>query len=93
MKKINKNFLKDSHFIKELKLCSVRLIDNSKFPWIILIPKRKKITDIYQLKRMDQHLLIEEIVFASRKMKKIFKAFNLNVEKKPYRKKFKNNKI
>ena len=30
---------------------------------------------------MDQHLLIEEIVFASRKMKKIFKAFNLNVEK------------
>jgi hypothetical protein len=42
MKKINKNFLKDSHFIKELKLCSVRLIDNSKFPWIILIPKRKK---------------------------------------------------
>jgi diadenosine tetraphosphate (Ap4A) HIT family hydrolase len=81
MKKINKNFLKDSHFIKELKLCSVRLIDNSKFPWIILIPKRKKITDIYQLKRMDQHLLIEEIVFASRKMKKIFKAFNLNVEK------------
>ena len=81
MKKINKNFLKDSHFIKELKLCSVRLIDNSKFPWIILIPKRKKITDIYQLKRMDQHLLIEEIVFTSRKMKKIFKAFNLNVEK------------
>ena len=81
MKKINKNFLKDSHFIKELKLCSVRLIDNSKFPWIILIPKRKKITDIYQLKRTDQHLLIEEIVFTSRKMKKIFKAFNLNVEK------------
>ena len=42
MEKVNKNFLKDSHYITELKLCSVRLINNSRFPWIILIPKRKK---------------------------------------------------
>ena len=38
---VNKNFLKDSYFIKDLNLCSVRLINNSKFPWIILIPKKK----------------------------------------------------
>ena len=81
MEKINKTFLKDSHFILELKLCSLRLIDNSKFPWIILIPKRKKITDIFQLKKKDQNLLMNEIVFTSKVMKKTFKAFNLNVEK------------
>ena len=44
---VNKNFLKDSYFIKDLNLCSVRLINNSKFPWIILIPK-KKILQILQ---------------------------------------------
>jgi len=81
MEKVNKNFLKDSYFIKELKLCSVRLIDNSKFPWIILIPKRKKIKDIFQLNKKDQNLLMEEIVYSSKIMKKIFKAFNLNIEK------------
>ena len=48
--KVNKHFLKDSHSIIELKLCNVRLIDNSKFPWIILIPNRKNITDISELK-------------------------------------------
>ena len=42
--KVNKSFLKESHHITDLKLCSVRLINNSKFPWIILIPNRKKIT-------------------------------------------------
>jgi len=42
--KVSKSFLKDSHLIAELKLCSIRLIDNAKFPWIILIPKRKNIT-------------------------------------------------
>ena len=81
MKKISKNFLKDSHFIKELQLCNVRLINNSMFPWLILIPKKKKITDIFELNKKDQILLIQEIVYVSKIMKKTFSAFNLNVEK------------
>lgn len=79
--KINKQFLKDSHLIKDLKLCSVRLINNSNFPWIILIPKRKKITDITELNNKDQILLIKEIVYCSKIMKKTFKTKKLNVEK------------
>ena len=81
MEEVSKNFLRDSYYITELKLCTIRLIDNSKFPWIILIPKRKKITDIFQLKKKDQNLLIKEVVYASKVMKKTFKAFNLNIEK------------
>jgi len=79
--KANKRFLKDSHFVVKLKLCSVRLIDNSKFPWIILIPNRKNISDITELKSKDQVLLIKEIVYCSKLMKKIFKTKKLNVEK------------
>jgi hypothetical protein len=68
--KVNKSFLKDSHLIAELKLCSIRLIDNAKFPWIILIPKRKNITDISELNSKDQMLLMKEIVHCSKLMKK-----------------------
>jgi len=81
VKIINKNFLKDSHNIIKLKLCDVRLINNAWFPWVILIPKRKKISDISQLNKKDQILLIQEIVYVSKIMKKTFKVFNLNVEK------------
>ena len=81
MEKISKSFLKESYFITDLNLCTIRLIDNSKFPWIILVPKRKKTTDIFQLKKKDQNLLMKEIVFTSKVMKKTFKAFNLNIEK------------
>ena len=81
MEKVSKSFLKDSHFITELKLCSVRLIDNAKFPWVILIPKRKKVTDIRHLNTKDQKALITEIVFVSKLMQKAFKSFNINVEK------------
>ena len=79
--KVSKSFLKDSHLIADLKLCSIRLIDNAKFPWIILIPKRKNITDITDLNSKDQTLLMIEIVHCSRLMKKIFKTKKLNVEK------------
>ena len=66
MSKVNKSFLKDSHHISDLKLCSIRLIDNCKFPWIILIPNRKNITDITELNSKDQTLLMKEIVFCSK---------------------------
>ena len=79
--KVNKKFLKSSHHIIDLKLCTIRLHDNSKFPWVILIPKRNNITDISDLNSKDQILLMKEIVHISKIMKKLFKTSKLNVEK------------
>ena len=79
--KLHKKFLKSSHYVKDLKLCTIRLHDNSKFPWLILIPKRIKITDMSDLNSKDQIQLIKEIVFVSKIMKKLFKTSKLNVEK------------
>ena len=81
MFKINKKILKSSYHITELKLCSVRLNDNSKFPWVILIPKRKNVTDISDLNSKDQILLMKEIVIVSKIMKKLFKTTKINIEK------------
>ena len=79
--RVNKNFLKSSYYLNDLKLCSIRLIDNQNFPWIILIPKRKNITDISELNLKDQLLLMKEIVYCSKRMKKFFNTSKLNVEK------------
>jgi diadenosine tetraphosphate (Ap4A) HIT family hydrolase len=79
--KIDKKFLKSSHHITELELCSIRLHDNSKFPWVILIPKKNKITDMSDLNSKDQILLMKEIVHVSKIMKKLFKTSKLNIEK------------
>ena len=79
--KLDRKFLKSSHHIADLKLCSVRLHDNSKFPWVILIPKRNKITDMSDLNSKDQILLMKEIIYVSKIMKKLFKTSKLNIEK------------
>ena len=79
--KLDKKFLNTSHHLTNLKLCTIRINDNSKFPWIILIPKRNKITDMSELNSKDQTLLMKEIVYVSKIMKKLFKTSKLNVEK------------
>ena len=81
MNRINKNFLKSSYLITNLKLCSIRLNDNSKFPWLILIPRRKNIKDMTELNSKDQVLLMKEIIYVSKIVKKLFKTSKLNVEK------------
>ena len=79
--KLDRKFLKSSYHITDLKLCTIRLNDNSKFPWLILIPKRNKITDMSDLNSKDQILLMKEIIYVSKIMKKLFKTSKLNVEK------------
>ena len=81
MFKIHKKFEKTTHYITDLKLCQVRLQDNKKFPWIMLIPKRKGVGQILDLNRKDQIQLMDEIQYCSKIMKKNFKCVNLNVEK------------
>ena len=79
--KLDKKFLKTSHHLINFKLCTIMLYDNSKFPWVILIPKRNKVTEINDLNSKDQILLMKEIVYVGRIMKKLFKTSKLNVEK------------
>ena len=79
--KLNRKFLKTSYHLIDLKLCTIRLNDNSKFPWIILIPKRNKVTDMSDLNSRDQILLMKEIIYLSKIMKKLFKTSKLNIEK------------
>ena len=81
MFKIHKKFEKTTHYIADLKLCQIRLQDNAKFPWIMLIPKRNKVSQILDLNRNDQIRLMDEIQYCSKIMKKNFPCDNLNVEK------------
>ena len=81
MFKLNSKFQKSSFFIKNLKLCQVRLHDNSKFPWIMLIPMKPRVSQIIDLNKKDQITLMNEINHCSKKIKKSFKCFNLNIEK------------
>jgi diadenosine tetraphosphate (Ap4A) HIT family hydrolase len=76
---LNETLAKDSHFVAQLKLCEVRIINNSNFPWLILVPHRQDIIEITDLTKEDYLLLNEEILFTSKLIKTIFAPDKLNI--------------
>ena len=39
----------DSLMVGDLPLCQVRLMDDSQFPWLVLVPRRMGVREIYEL--------------------------------------------
>jgi diadenosine tetraphosphate (Ap4A) HIT family hydrolase len=69
----------DSILIGRFGLCQVRLINDSAYPWVILVPEREGITEIHQLSVEDRCLLTEESAFLSATLAKLFDADKMNV--------------
>ena len=50
----------DCHLIGDLELSRVLLLNDCRYPWVVLVPRRAAITEIYQLSRADRELLLDE---------------------------------
>lgn len=71
---------KSSVKIFDSTLSEVRLKNNKKYPWIILIPRvDHSVTEIFQLDENQQVILLQEMAHYSRVMKKYFQADKINI--------------
>ena len=69
----------DTYFIGELILNRVLLMDDSRFPWAILVPKRANIREIIDLELRDRAMLYRETESVMEAMKRLFSPTKLNV--------------
>ena len=69
----------DSEFVAELILCSVRLIKDAYYPWLILVPQVADISDVIDLSDAQQQTLWQESALVSRALKHLFTPDKLNV--------------
>lgn len=69
----------DCFVVGQFELCLVLLLNDSQFPWFILVPQRENIREIYELQSEDQQLLIQESSYFSQQLATIFEAEKLNV--------------
>ncbi|MEM7021597.1 MAG: HIT family protein [Pseudomonadota bacterium] len=63
----------------DLPLCRVLLLNDRRFPWVLLVPRRDGIEEIVDMTKADRSQLIEEIALASDVLRKLYKPFRLNV--------------
>lgn len=65
--------------IGRLTLCRLLLMNDKQFPWFILVPEIEGITEIFQLDKQQQGLLIEESSFLAEQLKTLYKADKINI--------------
>jgi len=63
----------------ELRLCKVLLMDDARFPWVVLVPKRAGLVEIIDLAAGDLQRLMEEIATASGVLEAATSPYKLNV--------------
>ncbi|MCK5888849.1 MAG: HIT domain-containing protein [Methylococcales bacterium] len=69
---------KDCIELTRLELCRVLLMNDSQFPWLILVPEREDMTEIHQLSSHDQQQLMTESSYIAQQMQHLFKADKMN---------------
>ncbi len=69
----------DSTSIMVIGLCDLRLSKDARWPWLILVPRRADITELFELTPLDQVMLTFETELVSSALKKITAATKINV--------------
>ncbi len=69
----------DSYFVADLPLCSLRLMKDANYPWLLLVPRKSDLVEVIDLDEADQLQLMREIVQASTVLREVSDCEKLNV--------------
>ena len=70
---------RDSDLIATLDLCQLRIQNDSRWPWLVMVPQRADMTEIFELSEADQALLSVEVNHVAATLKAITGATKINV--------------
>ena len=79
MFKLHPRLAQDSFRIGHFPLCEVLLMNDARYPWVILVPRRDDVSEIYQLDEHDQQQLMIESSFVARQLSELVHADKMNV--------------
>jgi diadenosine tetraphosphate (Ap4A) HIT family hydrolase len=69
----------DSALLVDWPLCQVRLMDDARFPWLVLVPRRAGLEEWTELRVEDSAQLAQEVAKAGRALTQMFMPTKLNV--------------
>lgn len=70
---------KDSLSITTTGLCDLRLMRDRRWPWLVLVPRRPAICELFELTPLDQTLLTFETNMVASALKSVTGATKINV--------------
>ncbi|MGH1484571.1 MAG: HIT domain-containing protein [Cellvibrionaceae bacterium] len=79
MFELDSRLAEDTYKVGELPLSLVLLFKDANYPWTILVPKRAKLREIYELDHEDRQQLLLESCSLSRVMTTLYRPEKMNV--------------
>lgn len=79
MFELHPQLVKDTLPLGRFALCRLLLMNDSQYPWFILVPERENIREIHELGDADRHQLWDESAVLSRALAAMFKPDKLNI--------------
>lgn len=70
---------KDCFFIEDWPVCRLVLMDDSRFPWFILVPRIHGARELVDLPETEQIRVLNEINWLSKSIQKALKPYKLNI--------------
>ena len=69
----------DTLALGDFPLCRLLLMNDSQYPWLILVPRRAGVTELYHLSASEQQQLMHEASELSETLADLFQARKMNV--------------
>ena len=79
MYELHHQLKQDTFYLGHFKLCDVLLMNDARYPWVILVPRRENITEVFQLSDADQHLLSIESANLAKQLSSLVAADKMNI--------------
>ena len=65
--------------IGRFELCRLLMMNDSQYPWFVLVPERADMREIYQLSKTDRQLLTEESSYLAENLAILYQADKMNI--------------
>tara|TARA_B100000902_G_scaffold333355_1_gene331842 strand:+ start:429 stop:833 length:405 start_codon:yes stop_codon:yes gene_type:complete len=69
----------DTHLICRAENCQILLMDDARFPWIVLVPEVAGIRELYELSERQQQQAFQSILHVSKSLAEYSNAEKMNV--------------
>ena len=65
--------------IGRFDLCQLLMMNDSQYPWFILVPEKAGLTEIYQLGKAERQILTEESSYLAENLAALYQADKMNI--------------
>lgn len=70
---------RDSRLVARLGLCQLRLMQDARWPWLLLVPQRADVTEVFELTPLDQAMLTFEMNLCAQALKTASGCAKINI--------------